>query len=272
MKHLLVLIALSFFCFQINSQVVIRTANSTTVQKNGFVFITLKIVRNGLTGAAKIEEYIPEGFSAVVTEKSLGNVSLKEERKIKIQWLNLPANDTIIVRYKLQNMAVTAEPLILEGVFNYMKDGGFQKYEIPKTTLQVGRENKTASSKTTTVSATFSSEVKTITGNQKNEVSATSSSPEEVKVAVSSSTSSSFSGSNKLTENVLGMTYSIQLGAFSVEKNKAIFNRLPEIHMNRINGLYKYYSGRFTSEAEARSRLTLARALGYGDAFLVVLK
>jgi hypothetical protein len=66
--------------------------------------------------------------------------------------------------------------------------------------------------------------------------------------------------------------YKVQLGVFSSEKSINVFKGLPEIHFKKVNGFYKYFSGKFDTEAEAKKVIPQAKSKGFPGAFLVRVK
>ena len=66
--------------------------------------------------------------------------------------------------------------------------------------------------------------------------------------------------------------FKIQLGAYSSEKSSVVFGNLPEIHFIKVGNVFKYYSGKFTNEADARAVIPQAKAKGFKGAFLVRFK
>ena len=66
--------------------------------------------------------------------------------------------------------------------------------------------------------------------------------------------------------------FKIQLGAYSIEKPSTVFGNLPDIHYIKIGNVFKYYSGKFTNEADARAIIPQAKAKGFKGAFLVRFK
>jgi hypothetical protein len=68
------------------------------------------------------------------------------------------------------------------------------------------------------------------------------------------------------------VVYKVQLGVFSAKKNTDAFSGLPDVHFKKINGFYKYFSGKFKTEAEAKKLIPKAKAKGFSGAFLVRVK
>lgn len=65
------------------------------------------------------------------------------------------------------------------------------------------------------------------------------------------------------------MVQKVQLGVFSMKKSKDVFKGLPDVHFKKVNGVYKYYSGKFTHEIDARENLISAKSKGFSGAFVV---
>ena len=77
-------------------------------------------------------------------------------------------------------------------------------------------------------------------------------------------------------EKIIGINselfFKIQLGAYSSEKSSVVFGNLPDIHFIKVGNIFKYYSGKFTNEADARAIIPQAKAKGFKGAFLVRFK
>lgn len=67
------------------------------------------------------------------------------------------------------------------------------------------------------------------------------------------------------------MFYSIQLMAFSQEKNIEFFSNVPALYCKKEKGLFKYCSGRYTDRQKAMQAKLELNNLGYKDAFIITL-
>ncbi|MCX6182101.1 MAG: SPOR domain-containing protein [Bacteroidetes bacterium] len=66
--------------------------------------------------------------------------------------------------------------------------------------------------------------------------------------------------------------YKVQLGAYSVKKDDAVFKGLQEISVEESNGVYRYFTGSFTSKDEAVKRAQEAKDKGFPGAHVKPFK
>jgi len=91
--------------------------------------VNLEIEKNGLGGFGKVEEKIPEGYTAIDL-KSSGAVFSSENDIVKYIWYDIPENETVTLTYKLLPVvAQNGEEPIIEGGFSYLEND--ETVEIP---------------------------------------------------------------------------------------------------------------------------------------------
>lgn len=91
--------------------------------------VTVEIKKEGLTGFAKIEENLPEGYTAI-DFKSSGAVFSSMDQVVKYIWYDIPENDNVTISYKLLPViALNGEEPDIQGFFSYLKDE--ETVEIP---------------------------------------------------------------------------------------------------------------------------------------------
>jgi hypothetical protein len=91
--------------------------------------VTVEIDKEELTGFAKIEENLPEGYTAIDL-KSSGAVFSSMDQVIKYIWYDIPESNTVTVTYKLLPViALNGEEPNIEGNFSYLE--GEETQEIP---------------------------------------------------------------------------------------------------------------------------------------------
>lgn len=91
--------------------------------------VTVDIDKEKLTGFAKIEENLPEGYTAIDL-KSSGAVFSSMDQVIKYVWYDIPESNRVTVSYKLLPViALNGEEPTIEGVFSFLE--GEETQEIP---------------------------------------------------------------------------------------------------------------------------------------------
>jgi len=91
--------------------------------------VTIEIKKEGLTGFAKIEENLPEGYTAI-DFKSSGAVFSSMDQVVKYIWYDIPENDNVTISYKLLPViALNGDEPEIQGSFSYLKDE--ETVEIP---------------------------------------------------------------------------------------------------------------------------------------------
>ncbi|MEM6806162.1 MAG: hypothetical protein AAF696_32490 [Bacteroidota bacterium] len=93
--------------------------------------VTVELQKNGLTGFAKVEETLPEGYTAIDL-KSSGAVFNSMDDVIKYIWYDIPESNKVTLSYKLLPvMVMDGEQPMISGTFSYLV--GEETTEIPIT-------------------------------------------------------------------------------------------------------------------------------------------
>ena len=93
--------------------------------------VNILVNKESLKKFAKIEESVPDGFTAVKTDSKEGIFTFKDN-KLKFLWMNLPADPYFTVSYKLipaKGKAVKESPAIT-GLFSYIVEDKTQSINI----------------------------------------------------------------------------------------------------------------------------------------------
>ena len=246
MKNL-ILIILTFTTLASYALVVERNVFPTEVSASQEIHIKISFKNVKSSGYAKIVENLPAGFKAEVKE-TMGGVVMSDEGKLRIVWLSLPQTNNFEISYKLINTNQISGKFSVDGKFNYIENEERKTQGIEKSNFKINPvKNK-------------SEEVKEelLTSDVKTKV-------ESKEALKETKTNANFTNNDEIV-------YKIQLGAFSKEKPANSFGDLPNVHFEKINNLYKYYSGSFTDEKSAKELIEKAKNSGYPGAFLVRFK
>ncbi len=386
MKKMILYVFALACSFNAYSLSVTREVSKSVIGNKESINVKVTIVRDGLTGVAKLVEIIPVGFSPAVINKAGGKALVGSKGELKIQWLTLPGNDKIVVEYRLLHLGVTTGSAEITGTLTYMENKAMKKYAIDPSTITVGSstgepikqvvkksaeslaaekkkenerkaaiklakenklelqriaaEKKAAAEKVAVENArnaeaeavaeklskenkleadriageTKAEEARVLAEKQKEdeetaavefakknklalERSALEKEEEREKIAAESAriTEERLLKEGKLEADRLkaalddtkpvdetvtvkdkeatgGVIYRVQIGAYSNKKDVSIFDGLPDVHFKKINGLYKYYIGGFSTKSDAETLITTAESNGFEGAFVVTEK
>lgn len=269
-----ILCALGLFLFAFSSAFSIsieRNVFPNEIQPDQYITVSVTVKREGTAGFAKIQEELPAGFEIKVLEEA-GAKFFQDGNKIRWIWLDMPETEEIVVRYRLHPEEGTVpKKYTISGKFNYIVGSDRKLIDIKASDFTILKPKEEQKKKEIIIADDQKSE--NFTGSdvleetaeeEKEETSEPKDVQADLKVEVDAVEK------DKAKSN--GIVYKVQLGAFSKEKSKSIFGDLPDIHFDKVNGLYKYYSGKFSTEEEARAIVAKAKKSGFPGAFLVKFK
>lgn len=216
-----------------------------TVDQN--ITLVVEVNKGDIKGVAKIEETFPKTFQVEIIQ-ALGAKVLIEEGKLRMVWLEIPDRANFTVSYRLINHQQVTGTFQIEGKLNYIKEEQKLVQAIAPTKFVVEKEEPKVVQKPTATPTPQSSS---------NHALPNLPTPQATQ---------------PVPKNQDEMIYKVQLGAFSKEKALKTFGDLPDVHFEKVSGLFKYYSGNFTDEQVARALVQKAKENGFPGAFLVTFK
>lgn len=90
---------------------------------------------------AKIQESVPEGYTAVASESKDAIFTFKDQT-VKLLWMNLPADPYFVVSYKLvPNKGITKKPE-LDGTFSYIENDNTLSIDIVEKDVNLQNASK----------------------------------------------------------------------------------------------------------------------------------
>ena len=225
-------------------------------------------------------ETIPDDFKAEELNSATGNF-ICEDGKLRIIWLTMPDGESFRAEYKLVYEGSTLGSFKLDGKFYFVKDGKRSEYNLSNTSFKISKEtipkDKIIVPEITTKSIKPKEEVGNVSvSNSTPDINEDSPNGKDEITSPNTPKEENREESNNevvKTEVIKSeVVFKVQLAVFSTEKDLEIFGNLPEVHFVKIGNLFKYYSGKYTSEYEARSNIDAAKSNGFPGAFLVKFK
>lgn len=124
-------------------QVSVSTKTPSSVTPGSEFDVQLTISKGDVSGFAKLQHDLPNGFTATAGETANSTFSFKD-RKVKFLWMSLPGTSDITVSYKVKVDASVSGNQILEGNFSYIRNNETEKALIPKDIIVVGADQAAA--------------------------------------------------------------------------------------------------------------------------------
>lgn len=253
-----------------------RTIFPNEIKSKGEVIVSVEVKKEGTAvGFARLVESIPDGFKAEELKSASGNF-IVENGKLRIIWLTTPGDDTFRAEYKLIHVGDNHGKLSIAGKFHYVVNDKRLEMQIENSFLTVSKpvikeEQKPAAE----IVAVKVDPV--IENPPSNDTTVTEVKKEEPAVVVEVKKEEPVAEVKKEepvaeTPAESAVVFKVQLGAYSSEKSQSIFGSLPDVHFIKSGKVFKYYSGKFSSESEARAVIADAKAQGFSGAFLVRFK
>ncbi|HXP50951.1 MAG TPA: hypothetical protein VN922_13410 [Bacteroidia bacterium] len=113
-----------------------RSLSTSSVAPGGSITVSVTVHKGGLAGFAKLEEKVPDGFTA--TEGNKGSASFTfVDGKMKLVWLSLPTDSVFTVTYNLNAGAGASGSQLLTGKFAFVCNGEAKPYQINGTSFTV---------------------------------------------------------------------------------------------------------------------------------------
>lgn len=245
---------------------VIRLTPSIDLAPGQSTIISIEIQKEKAEGIASLVDEIPSGFT--VQEVNNGGAHfIMEKNQFKLVWMTLPAGQKFTISYKLINQSKVGGDYFIKGKFTYIENDIKKEKIIQTAVIKVGGSG---ASTILTHQSTHNEEKKQGEEPKKKTHNAQPASPPKKAPEVQQSEKPIATNPPQVNPSTKG--YKVQLGVFSKEKDLSIFQNIPNVHYEKVNGLYKYLSGPFSTESEAKNAIEKAVSAGFKGAFLVILK
>jgi hypothetical protein len=270
MKKLLTVFALTSFT-AVFSQITITSNLPSTINAGASIDAEVKINKGTVGNFAKYQMDVPTGYAVTAVEVKNGNFTFENQRA-KIVWVSVPSDPEFTVKFKIQANSDAANPGTFSQKFYYLEnnekkevDGGVNVVTIGGGAVAVNTPTETKPVETkvveTVVTETKPVETKVVetvvTETKPVETVVTETKPVETKkvetVTSTKTTNTTTTSTARVNSGAseAGMTFRVQLGAFTTEPSKNKFASAGSVKIDLIDGMYKVTTGNFTSKEEA---------------------
>lgn len=98
--------------------------------------VKVKVVKNNLSGFAKLQEMLPDGFTAESLENQGASFTFADQ-KLKYVWVSLPAMDEFTVSYKVKAPLSASGTANIDGLFSYIENDETKKRIIEVSSVNI---------------------------------------------------------------------------------------------------------------------------------------
>lgn len=275
MKKLLTIFALTSFT-TIFSQITINASFPSTMSPGSTADADVKIVKGTVGNFAKYQLDIPVGYVISAIDVKGGNFTFENQRA-KIVWVSVPSEPEFTIKLKIQANS-DATTATISQKFYYLENNEKKEVEATPAVIAIGGDNtivtstrvetKTTETKPVETVVTETKPVETVVTETKTvETVVTETKPVETKPIESAPVKKTVAP----VTTEAGMTFKVQLGAYTNEPRKTRFSNAGNVNIDLINGMYKVTTGNFKTLEDAVKHRDLLKSKGY-DGFIAKYK
>jgi cell division septation protein DedD len=272
MKKLLTIFALSSFTAAF-SQITINANFPSSMNSASTIDADVKINKGTVGNFAKYQLDVPTGYVISVVDAKGGNFTFENQRA-KIVWVSVPSDAEFVVKLKVQANSDATSPATFNQKFYYLENNEKKEVEATPAVITIGGggavavtttpvETKPVETKPTEPVTTTPVETKPITPTP------TETKPVETKPVATSTPSETKPvettpvKTSNTSSSSAGMTFKVQLGAYSTQPSKSKFSGIGSVNIDLINGMYKVTTGNFKTLDEAVKYRDDLKSKGY---------
>ncbi|MES2762048.1 MAG: SPOR domain-containing protein [Bacteroidota bacterium] len=274
MKKLLTFLALTSFAAAF-SQITITGNFPSSIGSGSSVDADVKINKGTVGNFAKYQMDVPAGITISAIEVKGGNFTFENQRA-KIVWVSVPSDPEFTIKLKVMAGSDAPASVTFAQKFYYLENNEKKEVEASPVVISIGGGSGVASTPVTstpaetkpveTVASTpvetkpaettpvaTSTPVETVASTpvETKPVETVASTPVETKPVETKPVESAPVKKTTAATSEAGMTFKVQIGAFSSQPSKSRYAGLPNLSIDMINGMYKVTTGKFTSKEEA---------------------
>lgn len=271
MKKLLTIFALSSFTAAF-SQITINANFPSSMNSASTIDADVKISKGTVGNFAKYQLDVPAGYVISAVDVKGGNFTFENQRA-KIVWVSVPSDPEFIVKFKVQANSDATSPATFNQKFYYLENNEKKEVEATPAVITIGGSGAVAvttpveTTPVTTPTPVETKPVEPVTNNTPVETKPVTPTPTETK-PVTTTTPTETKPAETTVKNTnstasSGMTFKVQLGAYSTQPSKSKFSGVGSVNIDLINGMYKVTTGNFKTLDEAVKYRDDLKSKGY---------
>ncbi len=288
MKKLLTIFALSSFTAAF-SQITINANFPSSMAAASTIDADVKINKGTVGNFAKYQLDVPVGYVISAVDAKGGNFTFENQRA-KIVWVSVPGDAEFIVKLKVQANSDATSPATFSQKFYYLENNEKKEVEATPAVITIGGAGAVATTPapvetkpvTTTPPPTETKPVEPVAATpapvETKPVTPTETKPVETKPVATSTPAETKPVEPVKTKtaapsssSAAGMTFKVQLGAYSTQPSKSKFSGAGNVSIDLINGMYKVTTGNFKTLDEAVKYRDELKSKGF-DGFIAKYK
>lgn len=280
MKKILTFFAIASFT-SVFSQITINANFPSSMSSASSVDADVKIIKGAVGNFAKYQLDVPAGYVISAVDAKGGNFTFENQRA-KIVWVSVPSEPEFTIKLKVQANSDATNPGTFSQKFYYLENNEKKEVEATPVVINIGGAGSVASTtpaETKPVTTTSPTETKpvetqpvtTTTPTETKPVETkpvTTTTPTEVKPVETKPITTTTPTESKPVKPVAassetGMTFKVQIGAYSTQPSKSKFPGAGNVSIDLINGMYKVTVGNFKTLDDAVKHRDELKSKGY---------
>lgn len=285
MKKILTFFAIASFT-SVFSQITINANFPSSMNSASSVDADVKINKGAVGNFAKYQLDVPAGYVISAVDAKGGNFTFENQRA-KIVWVSVPSEPEFTIKLKVQANSDATNPATFSQKFYYLENNEKKEVEATPMVINIGGAGSVASTTptetkpvetkpattTTTPTETKPVETQPVTTTTPTETKpvetkpVTTTTPTETKPVETKPVTTTPTESKPVkpvtASSEAGMTFKVQIGAYSTQPSKSKFPGAGNVSIDLINGMYKVTVGNFKTLDDAVKHRDELKSKGY---------
>lgn len=278
MKKILTFFAIASFT-SVFSQITINANFPSNMNSASTVDADVKINKGAVGNFAKYQLDVPAGYVISIVDAKGGNFTFENQRA-KIVWVSVPSEPEFTIKLKVQANSDATNPGTFLQKFYYLENNEKKEVEAVPAIINIGGGSAVAATTPTetkpvttttpvetkpveTTPVTTPTETKPVETKPVTTTTPTETKPVETKPVTTTPSETKPVKPVTTSSSEAGMTFKVQIGAYSTQPSKSKFSGAGNVNIDLINGMYKVTVGNFKTLDDAVKHRDELKSKGY---------